>query len=312
MEKIGLPKTVEVKVDNFHSDFVIEPLYPGYGATIGNSLRRVLLSSINGAAATSFKIEGISHEFTSIPHTKEDVIQVMMNLKKINFKSFSDESVVLEVSKKGPGIVTASDFKSNSNIEIINTDAHIVTLDKSADFYMEVTVEKDRGFRPTNIGSGDKNEIGRVAIDALFSPVTRVSIDVENTRVGQMTNFDKLTLGVTTNGTITPEVALKEASRVLIEHFASISDEEITKEEVVEVEDADDIIDEAFNTETDDEGIDSKTKIEDLNLSSRTTNALINSGIKTVGGLKRLSPLKLEEIKGLGKKGIDEIKEILG
>jgi len=310
MEKINLPGLNEEILSDNHSKFSIDPLYPGYGPTIGNALRRVLLSSITGAAATSFKVEGVSHEFTSIPHAKEDVVELMMNLKSVNFKSFSDEPVTLELSKKGPAEVTAKDFKANSNIEIINPDAHIITLDKNADFYMEVIVEKDRGFRPINVGQGERSEIGRIGIDAFFSPVQRVSMQIEDTRVGQVTNYDKLTLEVITNGTISPSDALKEASSVLVDHYQSIisggAPQTTDEAEMPEI---------AQETEADETAVgaaDSKTKIEDLNLSQRTTNALLNAGIKTFGGLRRLTPLKLEEIKGLGKKGIDEINSILG
>jgi len=311
MEQIGLPKIVEEKIGKSRSRFVIEPLYPGYGATIGNALRRVLLSSITGAAATSFKIDGVTHEFTAIPHAKEDVVEMMMNLKDINFKSFSDEPVTLQLSKKGPALVTAADFKANSKIEIENPEAPIITLDNKAAFELEVTIEKDRGFRPVNTGAIEKTEIGQINIDALFSPVKRVSLDIEDTRVGQMTNYNKLILDVTTNGVIEPMEALKEASSVLVDHYRAImSDEPVIVEEVEadnipEIESLDDAI------SVSDVSIDNKTKTEEIGLSPRTTNALINAGIKTYGGLKRLSALKLEEVKGMGKKGIDEIQAIL-
>jgi DNA-directed RNA polymerase subunit alpha len=311
MEKINLPKITEEKIADSHSRFIIEPLFPGYGTTIGNSLRRVLLSSITGAAVTSFKIDGASHEFTAIPHVKEDMIEIMMNLKSVYFKSFSDEPVVLEISKKGPAEVTAKDIKANSSIEIANPDAHIVTLDKSADFYMEITVEKGRGFRTVVAGGGEKAEIGRIAVDTLFSPVERVSLQVEDTRVGQMTNYDKLILEVVTNGTILPADAIKEASSVLVEHYNAIISGEVEDEVIEEKSDTD--IDPFDETADDESGsVDNKTKIEELNFSPRTVNALLNAGIKTVGGLKRLSDLKLEEIKGLGKKGIEEIKVAIG
>lgn len=312
MEKINLPGIVEEKVDDSHSKFVIEPLFPGYGTTIGNSLRRILLSSITSAAVTKFKIDGASHEFTTIPHVKEDVLEIMMNLKSIFFRSFSDEAIALELSKKGPAEVTASDIKSNSNIEIINPEAHIVTLDKSADFNLEIVIEKGRGFRPVNVGSGERSEIGWIAIDTLFSPVERVAIHVEDTRVGGMTNYDKLTLEIVTNGTVTPADALKEASTVLVDHYSAIISGDAEKP-------AESVPEENFVPSgglDEDNGtmgqIDNKTKIEGLNFSPRTTNALVNSGIKTVGGLRRLSDLKLEEVKGLGKKGIEEIKVFLG
>lgn len=315
MEKIILPKIVEEKISDNRSKFIIEPLHPGYGATFGNPLRRVLLSSITGAAATSFKIEGVSHEFSSIPHAKEDVIELMMNLKEIHIKSYSEEPVVLEISKKGPAEVTAKDFRPNSSVEIANPDAHIITLDKGADFYMEVVIEKDRGFHSVNVGLSEKSELGRIGIDAMFSPVERCSITVEDTRVGQMTNYDKLILDITTNGTITPNDALKEASQVLVEHYTSFVNRDGESNEAIPSltiasDEVDDAVDE-MATEASDIVIDNKTKLEDLNFSARTFNALSNSGIKTVGGLRKLSQLKLEEIKGLGKKGIDEINAFL-
>lgn len=312
MEKIGLPKIVEEKIGDNHSKFVIEPLYPGYGPTIGNALRRVLLSSITGAAATSFKVDGITHEFTSIPHVKEDMIELMMNLKNVRFKSFSDEPVIIELTKKGPGEVTARDFKPNSNIEISNPEQHLLFLDNKADLRMEVVIEKDRGFRSATAATSEKREIGQITVDASFSPVERVSMEISDTRVGMMTNFDKLTLEVLTNGALTPTDALKEASKVLVDHFnAIISDESFDMDLTEKFSKEPEIleIDEMEEEEIEGEELDGKTKIEEANFSQRTTNALLNSGIKTVAGLKRLSPLKLEEIKGLGKKGIEEIKE---
>ena len=316
MEKIGLPKIKEERISDRQSKFVIEPLYPGYGPTIGNSLRRVLLSSITGAAATSFKIDGVTHEFSSIPHVKEDVIELIMNLKCVNFKSHSDEPVVLELIKKGPGAVVAGDFKPNSNVEIANPDQHLLSLDTKADFRMEVVVEKDRGFRPVNTASEEKKEIGQIAVDASFSPVDRVGLEITDIRVGQMTNFDKLILDITTNGTVEPSYALKEASKVLVDHHNAIMadenfDLEVTEKFVAEVVETPEEVSEEMESTEEEVSLEGKTKIEDANFSQRTTNALLNAGIKTVAGLKRLSLLKLEEIKGLGKKGIDEIKERL-
>ena len=316
MEKIGLPKITEEKINDRQSKFVIEPLYPGYGPTIGNSLRRVLLSSITGAAATSFKVDGVDHEFSSIPHVKEDVIELIMNLKSVSFKSHSDEPVVMELSKKGPGAVTAGDFKPNSNVEIANPDQHLLMLDNKANLRMEVVVEKDRGFRAVNTSGDEKKEIGQIAVDASFSPVERVGLEISDTRVGQITNFDKLVLDVTTNGTVEPSYAIKEASKVLVDHYNSImADEnfnlELTEKFAPEVIETPEEISEEIDAGDEEIVVEGKTKIEDANFSQRTANALLNAGIKTVAGLKRLSPLKLEEIKGLGKKGIDEIKERL-
>jgi DNA-directed RNA polymerase subunit alpha len=170
MDKIGLPR-IEEKASSANSgQFIIEPLYPGYGPTIGNALRRVLLSSVIGAAATSFRVEGINHEFSAISGVKEDVIELLINLKNIRFKSYSDEPVTIRLSKKGPGEVKAGDFEPNSQIEIANPDLHLVSLDKDANFQLEVIVEKDRGFRPTGSAS-EKKEIGWIGIDAAFSPI---------------------------------------------------------------------------------------------------------------------------------------------
>lgn len=311
MEKIGLPSIEERQISENHSDFVIEPLYPGYGATIGNALRRVLLSSIIGSTATHFRVEGINHEFSAIPGVKEDMIELLLNIKSINFRSHTDEPVTLELSKKGPGEVTAADFNPNSQVEISNPEQHLVSLDKDADFRLEVIVEKDRGFRPVGL-SEEKKEIGWIGIDASFSPVTRVNYAVEDTRVGQMTNFNKLNLGIITNGTLTPKDAIKEAAKVLVDHFAAIIADTEYNPELTERKEAEELIGGPDTDEESHEDIDEgKVKIEEAGFSPRTTNALLNSGIKTIAGLKRLTPLKIEEIKGLGKKGITEVNEVL-
>lgn len=325
MEKIGLPQIKEEKTGSNISRFTIEPLFPGYGATIGNALRRALLSSIRGAAATSFKIDGVSHEFTSIPHAKEDAIELMMNLKSVNFKSFSDEPVVVEISKKGPGQVTAADFRANSNIEVLNPEQHLITLDSKADFNMEVTIEKGRGFEEIDFEKKNKSDIGQIVVDANYSPVKRVVMEVGDTRVGQMTNYDSLVLEVTTNGSILPVEAMKEAGKVLVEHYQAIINDDNFTEQLTETKDNEvlDVLEPQTDLEQDADDInmigsseaglvDGKTKIEDLGLSQRTSNSLLNAGIKTLAGLRRLSALKLEEVKGLGRKGIDEIKEVLG
>lgn len=313
MDKIGLPKIEETVINDNKSRFVIEPLYPGYGSTIGNAIRRVLLSSIVGSAATYFRVEGVDHEFSAIKGIKEDMIELLLNLKSINFKSYSEEQVILTLSKKGPCQVTAADFQANSQIEISNPDNHIANIDKGASLQLELMIEKDRGFRPTGTKE-DKKEIGWIGIDASFSPVERVSFLVENTRVGQMTNFDKITMDITTDSTITAKDAIKEASRVLVDHFeAIISDptfnpsltEKIS--EVVETPEVEELIED----EDKEQPGESKVKIEEAGFSQRTANALLNAGIKTIAGLKRMSPLKIEEIKGLGKKGITEIADVI-
>ncbi len=315
MEKICLPKIKEEKISENISRVTIEPLFPGYGHTLGNALRRVLLSSIPGAAITSFRIEGAPHEFTSLPHIKEDLIEIMMNLKAINIKSHTWDNVKLSLSKKDQGFATAGDFSNNSNIEIINPEQVIATLDKNAKFEMEVTIEKGRGFRSTDDAYKD-SELGRIIIDTDFSPVQRVKIDVENTRVGQMTNYDKLVMEIHTNGSVSIHQCLVDASNILIEHYKIFGFMEEPEEKLVEMSvEKDDMPSEADYTDENfdlvDE-IDPKAKIDEIGLSPRTANALITSGVKTYAGLQRLSDLKLSEIKGLGKKGIEEINNLMG
>jgi len=309
IEENEIPKTKEEPIDETKSVFTIEPLYPGYGATLGNALRRVLLSSLPGAAISSLKLEGVSHEFSAIPHVKEDMIGIIMNLRKIHFKSYSDEPVTLELSAKGPKIVTAKDFKLKADVEILNPDQHIATLDKGADFNLEIIVERGRGFRPTEDAKIKKDDIGRISIDSVFSPVKLINFRVEHTRVGQMTNFDKIILEVTTNGAISPKEALKCAAKTLVEHFHYIAEGKPPSESSEKFAISGDESKKAGKALL---SYDQKTKIEELPLSARTINSLLNAGVKTVAGLRRLSDLKLSEIKGLGKKGFEEIKALLG
>jgi len=211
MEKLGETGT-----------FVIEPLSPGYGVTIANSLRRVLLSSLEGAAITSLKIEGATHEFTTVPGVKEDVVEIILNLKTLRFKMYQDEPVTLTLSAKGAKTVTAADFESNSSCEIVNKDVFIATLDKTGKLNMEITVQKGRGYVPVERRADEKMPLGTIAVDSIFTPVKKVHYEVENTSVGGMTNFDKITLEVATDGSIDPEEALNKAAGILVEHFSII------------------------------------------------------------------------------------------
>lgn len=306
MLEVEMPKIREKIIDAKRSKFEIEPLNPGYGATLGNALRRVLLSSLPGTAISSVKLEGIAHEFSAIPHVKEDMVEIIMNLRKIDFKSHSDEPVTLEIVTKGPKIVSAGDIKSTANVEVLNPDQYIATLDKGANFNLEIVLETGCGFRPTEDREVEETDIGRITVDSVYSPVKLVNFEIEHTRVGQMTNYDKIILEVMTNGTMTPRDALTQAAKILVQHFNFIAvgkpyDENEATEE-----------DEGIKSENQKpQEYDPKTKIEDLDLSSRTINALLNAGIKTVAGLKRMSDLKLSEVKGLGKKGFDEVKAML-
>ncbi len=306
-----IPKIKETKIDETKSIFVIEPLYPGYGSTVGNALRRVLLSSLPGCAISSVKLEGVAHEFSAIPHVKEDMIEIIMNLRKIVFKSFSDEPITIEINEKGPKTISASDFKLKSGIEILNPEQHIATLDKSANFNLEVIVEKGRGFIPTEEKDVEKSDIGRIAVDSVFSPVKHVNMKVEHTRVGQMTNYDKVELEVITDGSVSAKEALKEASVILVEHFNYIAEGKPVSSGEVDEDISENNSEEEKIEKNGSLDLDPKTKIEDLDLSARTVNSLVNAGIKTIAGLKRMSDLKLSEVKGLGKKGFDEIKTML-
>lgn len=203
--------------------FVIEPLSPGYGVTLGNSLRRVLLSSLTGAAITSVKIDGVSHEFATIPGVREDVVEIILNLKALRFRMHSQEPVVMKLQTKGPKEVKASDFILNSACEVVDPDAFIAVLSKAGKLNLEVTVEMGRGYVPVEHRKTEKMPLGTIAVDSVFTPVKKIHYEVENTRVGGMTNFDKLTLEITTDGSVDPEIALKTATQILIEHFGLIS-----------------------------------------------------------------------------------------
>lgn len=233
MKTITLPEKISIKdlKDNRY-EVVIEPFYPGFGVTVGNSLRRVLLSSLGGAAVTSFKIDGAQHEFDSVEFIKEDLVEIMLNLKKLRLKVFSEEPIKLHLEVKGEKVVTAADITKNSDVEIINQDLVITTLtDKSAKLSMEMTVEQGLGYEVVEQrDEKEKLEIGNVAIDANFSPILNVSHDIQHVRVGEMTNYEKLTLNILTDGTIDAKEAISKAATILESQFAFL----ITKEEVKE------------------------------------------------------------------------------
>jgi len=223
MENILLPTKFEIIPGERPGDatLVLEPCFYGYGTTVGNALRRVLLSSLPGAAVTAVKIRGVQHEFSTIPNVKEDVLEIILNLKLLRLRLHSDEPVKLQLSVKGEKKVKAGDFAKNSNVEIVNTDLHIATLtDKKAEFEMEITVERGRGYVPTEERRERPNEIGVIMIDALFSPIRNVGYRVENARVGEITNYDRLVMNIETDGTVTPREAITEAAKVLLNYFS--------------------------------------------------------------------------------------------
>lgn len=222
MEDITLPTKVELVPGETPNEatLILEPAAPGYGTTIGNALRRVLLSSLSGAAVTAMKIKGAQHEFTSIPNVKEDVLDIILNLKQLRLKVFSDEPVRLTLRAKGLGDVTAADIERSADVEILNPDLHLVTLtDKNAELEMEIFAGRGRGYVPIEERETKSLEIGMIAIDSLYSPVRNVGFRVENVRVGQLTNYDKLTLTIETDGTILPREAVLQATKILLDHF---------------------------------------------------------------------------------------------
>lgn len=288
--------------------FVIEPLHPGYGMTLGNSLRRVLLSSIAGAAVTGFRVNGISHEFTTVKGVKEDVVAIMLNLKGIRFKVYSDEPQTLTVAKKGKGVIKAKDLQLNADVELVNPDHIICTVeDDKANVNMELTVETGRGYKALDEQGTGKVVSDMIMLDALYTPVVRVRYKVENTRVGQMTDLDRLLLTVDTDGSITPRDAFEEAAAILVNQYTALAGQ--TRVEAMPSPRADGS--EASLDGEGEEPAELMTSIEDLNLSARTTNALVNNDIHTIRDLLSLSEAELRDLKGFGNKALDEVKEKL-
>ncbi len=234
METIFLPSKINLKKGKEPNTGIltIEPLYHGYGTTLGNALRRVLLSSLPGAAVTSFKIKGAQHEFSAIEGIYEDVLEIMLNLKQLRLKLFTDEPVSLKLVKKGAGDALAKDIAKDAGVEIINPDLKIATItDKNTELNMEIVVEKGRGFEPTEERDKENLPVGAIAVDAIFTPIKDVGYKVEYTRVGQITNYDKLILTIETDGTISPEDALNFSAKILIDHFSLLYKEEIPAKE---------------------------------------------------------------------------------
>lgn len=290
------------------STFTIEPLHSGYGMTLGNSLRRVLLSSISGAAITSFKIEGVTHEFTAVPGVKEDVVDIMLNLKGVRFRVYGDETQTLRIVKQGRGPVTAKDIEVNADVEIVNPE-HVIAIldDDKTKFVMDLSVEIGRGYRTIEeVASRKASDM--VAVDAVFTPVMRVRYKVENTRVGQATDLDKLLLTVDTDGSITPRDAFEEAAAILVNQYTALAGKTRVAVEELHTETSDQEAGLSDGSINEDSGA-LNTPIEDLNLSARTTNALVNNDIHTIKDLFSLNDAELRDLKGFGSKALDEVKE---
>ena len=292
-------ETEELTEDGKHCRFGVEPLERGFGNTLGNSLRRVLLSSLEGCAVTSIKIDGVLHEFSTIPGVKEDVTEIVLNMKSVVAKLYETSPKVVEISAQGPCVVTAGDIKCDSEVEILNPEQHIATLGEDAKLNMEITIDKGRGYIPAErnkLISGN-NVIGVLPIDSIYTPVLKVNYTVDNTRVGQITDYDKLTLDVWTNGVINAQEAVSLAAKVLTEHlnlFVNLSDKASSAEVMVE---------------KDDKGKEKilEMTIEDLDLSVRSFNCLKRAGINTVEDLINKSEEDMMKVRNLGRKSLEEV-----
>ncbi len=305
---IHTPGLVSVDdVSSTSTTFVIEPLQSGYGMTLGNSLRRVLLSSIAGSGITSFKIEGATHEFTTVNGVKEDIVNIMLNLKQLRFRVYGDEPQTIRLVKKGKGVVTGKDIQGNADVEVVNTDQVIATIDDDkTTLTMDLVVETGRGYRTIEESTGKKGG-DFIALDTIFSPVLRVRYKVEKTRVGQVTDLDRLSLTVDTDGTITARDAFEEAAAILVNQYTALAGKtRVAVQETPEAATASNML----GSSTDDSSI-LNTSIEDLNLTARTTNALINNDIHTIQDLFSLSDGELRDLKGFGSKALDEVKDKL-
>jgi DNA-directed RNA polymerase subunit alpha len=293
---VARPQIQEESLTPTRSKFVIEPLEPGFGYTVGNSLRRTLLSSIPGAAISSIRIEGVLHEFSTIPKVTEDVTDIIMNLKELVVRSEADEPITIYLKAKGPGSVTAGDIAPPAGVEILNPDLHVATLGKGGSLEMEMNVERGVGYRMADKNKNARDPIGVIPVDSIFSPVRRVSYAVENTRVEQMTDRDRLILDVETDGSITAREALASAGGTLLELVQLFGD--LAEAQSMQVGPAED----------DSVPSDYAITVEELNLSVRSYNCLKREGINTVGDLVEKSEAELMDIRNFGQKSIDEVK----
>lgn len=303
MIEIEKPKIecVQSTEDNSYGKFVIEPLERGYGITLGNSLRRILLSSLPGVAVTSIKVDGVLHEFSIVPGVIEDVTEIILNVKNLSMKLFSDGPKIVYVDADGEGAVTAGDIKADSDVEILNPDLHICTLNGEHRFYMELVLNKNRGYIPAEKNKQTGQPIGIIPVDSIYTPVRKVNYTVENTRVGQVTDYDKLTLEVWTNGSIKPDEAISLGAKILSEHlnlFIDLSDHAKHTEIMVEKE------------ETKKEKVLEMT-IEELDLSVRSYNCLKRAGINTVEDLTNRTEEDMMKVRNLGRKSLEEVLQKL-
>jgi DNA-directed RNA polymerase, alpha subunit, bacterial and chloroplast-type len=303
MLEIEKPKIecVEVSEDGTYGKFVVEPLERGYGITLGNALRRILLSSLPGVAANHIKIDGVLHEFSTVRGVKEDVSELILNIKGLALKMNGDGPKTIYIDAQGPGEVTSGDIKTDGDVEIINKDLHIATLDDDGKLYMEIIINRGRGYVSQTKNKAEEVPIGTIAVDSIYTPIKRVNFAIENTRVGQITDYDKLSLEVWTNGTIMPDEAIGLSAKILIEHFKlfmTLTDHANNVEIMVEKEE------------------DKKEKvlemtIEELDLSVRSYNCLKRAGINTVQELTERTMDDMMKVRNLGKKSLEEVEQKL-
>ena len=304
MIEIEKPKieTIEVSEDAKFGKFVVEPLERGYGTTLGNSLRRILLSSLPGTAVTDIQMDGVLHEFSTIDGVVEDVAAIILNIKKIALKSFSeDENKVLEIDVKGPAVVTAGDIKHDSDIQVLNPDLYICTVAEGHHFHVRMNAKNGRGYVRSDYNKSENMPIGVIPIDSIYTPISKVNYQVENTRIGQKNVYDKLTLDIWTDGSIAPQDAISLAARILTEHlniFVNLTNEALPMEIMVEKE------------ETQKERLLEMT-IEELDLSVRSYNCLKRAGMNTVHELTSKSEAEMIKVRNLGRKSLEEVKQKL-
>jgi DNA-directed RNA polymerase subunit alpha len=304
LKDFQIPKKMEFEQETLTSTygkFIAEPFERGFGTTIGNSLRRILLSSIEGAAITSIKIEGVLHEFSTITGVKEDVTDIILNIKNLRLKLHSERTKTIHIKKKGAGEVKGKDIIHDADVEILTPDLHIATLDKDAYLDMEMTVKIGRGYVPAERNKEEMSPIGVIAIDSIFSPMRKVNFIVENARVGRVTDYDKLTMEIVTDGSIKPDEALAFAAKILKDHlsiFIPFEDKDAIYEPVVEEKHKE------FNKNL-------LRSVNELELSVRAANCLKNANIKTIADLVQRSEAEMLKTKNFGRKSLNEIKEIL-
>ncbi len=291
-------EVAELSDDGKYGKFIVEPLERGYGITLGNSLRRILLSSLQGAAVTSIKIDGVQHEFSTIPGIKEDVAEIVLNMKGLIARLHGNSSKFAYIAAQDEGVITAADIKADSDIEILNPEMHIATLSKGANLYMEITIGTDRGYVSAEKNKPSAAPIGLIAMDSSHSPVLKVNYSVQNTRVGNITDYDKLVLEVWTNGTTSARSAVSMAARIMSEHLALFID-------LAEPQDISDEVWKGDETESREKIL--NMTIEELDLSVRSFNCLKRAGINTVDDLINKSPDEMMRVRNLGKKSLEEV-----